>query len=149
MASTYHLHVLSHSGSPILPYITCLWHKLAAPGSRNICTGSTVYYVLPSPSGPGRSAGPSSTSLSPCKLYFSIFLWFTVWRVLNVSCATEATLLKLILLRTHGPIYFCSCLLNINHTFLLSHPLPIGVCLAWIGQRTGEEPGAPVTKVTQ
>ncbi len=47
--------------------------------------------------------------------------------MLNVSCATEATLLKPIQLWTHKPIYFCSCLLNINHTFPLSHPLCIGV----------------------
>lgn len=49
--------------------------------------------------------------------------------MLNVSCTTEATLLKPIQRWTHKPIYFCSCLLNINHIFPLSHPLCIGVCV--------------------
>lgn len=64
--------------------------------------------------------------------FVSFFQWFTLRDVLNVSCTTEATLLKL----NTQTIYFCSCLLNINHTFPLSKPLCrvawllVSMCLA-------------------
>lgn len=67
-------------------------------------------------------------SLSWFQLYFSIFYDLLFWSVLNVSWAmVEATLLQLIRRWTYKPVYFCSCLLNINYTFPLSYPLCVCV----------------------